>query len=66
MQGVVEVEDRPSLSRFNQDLLGGHFEHAMHRLGWHRSGRFPAALQLLLAGAILGALIVPRLANAAI
>ena len=30
------------------------------RLGWHRSGRFPAALQLLLAGAILGALIVPR------
>src|SRR4249919_24895 len=27
------------------------------RLGWHRSGRFPAALQLLLAVAILGALI---------
>ena len=54
------------MSRFNQDLLGGHFEHAMHRFGWHRSGRFPAALQLLLAGAILGALIVPRLANAAI
>lgn len=30
------------------------------RLGWHRSGRFPADLQLLLAGAILGALIAPR------
>ena len=30
------------------------------RLGWHRSGRLPAALQLLLAGAILGALIAPR------
>ena len=30
------------------------------RLGWHRSGRFPAALKLLLAVAILGALIVPR------
>jgi hypothetical protein len=29
------------------------------RYGWHRSGRFPAALQLLLAGAILGALIAP-------
>lgn len=26
------------------------------RLGWHRAGRFPAYLQLLLAGAILGAL----------
>jgi hypothetical protein len=30
------------------------------RLGWHRSGRFPADLQLLLAGVILGVLIVPR------
>ena len=30
------------------------------RRGWHRSGRFPADLQLLLAGAILGALITPR------
>jgi hypothetical protein len=26
------------------------------RLGWHRAGRFPVFLQLLLAGAILGAL----------
>jgi hypothetical protein len=31
-----------------------------HYRGWHRSGRFPAALQLLLAGATLGALIVRR------
>jgi len=30
-----------------------------HR-GWHRSGRFSADLQLLLAGAILGALAAPR------
>ena len=30
------------------------------RLGWHRSGRFPVHLQLLLAGAILGALVAPR------
>ena len=30
------------------------------RRGWHRSGRFPADLQLLLAGAILGALVAPR------
>ena len=30
-----------------------------HR-GWHRSGRLPAALQLLVAGAILGALAAPR------
>jgi hypothetical protein len=29
------------------------------RRGWHRSGRFPADLQLLLAGAILGALVAP-------
>jgi endonuclease/exonuclease/phosphatase family metal-dependent hydrolase len=29
VRGVVEVEDRPSLDRFNQDLLGGHFEHVM-------------------------------------
>jgi len=31
-----------------------------HDRGWHRSGRFPADLQLLLAGAILGALVLPR------
>jgi hypothetical protein len=31
-----------------------------HGRGWHRSGRLPADLQLLLAGAILGALIGPR------
>ena len=30
-----------------------------HYRGWHRSGRFPAGAQLLLAGAILGALIAP-------
>jgi hypothetical protein len=29
------------------------------RRGWHRSGRFPAQLQLLLAGAIVGALLAP-------
>jgi hypothetical protein len=28
--------------------------------GWHRSGAFPAKLQLLLAGAILGLLLAPR------
>jgi hypothetical protein len=31
-----------------------------HSRGWHREGRFPAALQLLLAGVILGVLIAPR------
>jgi len=30
------------------------------RRGWHRSGRFPADLQLLLAGVILAALVAPR------
>jgi hypothetical protein len=30
------------------------------RVGWHRAGRFPAYLQLLIALAILGALIAPR------
>jgi hypothetical protein len=33
------------------------------RLGWHRSGRFPPSLQLMLAGAILGALLVHRPTN---
>ncbi len=31
------------------------------RRGWHRSGPFPADLQLVLAGAILGALVAPKL-----
>jgi hypothetical protein len=30
------------------------------RRGWHRVGRFRTEMQLLLAGAILGALITPR------
>jgi len=30
------------------------------RHGWHRSGPFPADVQLLLAGAIVGSLIAPR------
>jgi len=30
------------------------------RRGWHRSGRFPADLQLVLAGVILAALVAPR------
>ena len=34
---------------------GGKLFHG--RRGWHRSGRFPADLQLLLAGAILGVLV---------
>jgi hypothetical protein len=34
------------------------------RRGWHRAGRFPAALQLLLAGVILGVLIAPRTESA--
>jgi hypothetical protein len=29
-------------------------------LGWHRSGPFPAELQLLVAGAVIGALIARR------
>jgi hypothetical protein len=33
--------------------------HKLFHRGWHRSGRFPADLQLLLAGAILGALTAP-------
>jgi hypothetical protein len=32
-----------------------------HGRGWHRSGRFSVELQLLLAGAILGALLAPKL-----
>ena len=30
------------------------------RRGWHRSGGFPAAVQLVLAGAIVGYLLAPR------
>lgn len=37
---------------------GSKLFHGRH--GWHRTGRFPADLQLLLAGAIVGALIAPR------
>ncbi len=33
--------------------------HKLFHHGWHRSGRFPADLQLPLAGAILGALVGP-------
>ena len=29
VQGLVEVEDRPSLDRFNEDLLSGQFGHVM-------------------------------------
>jgi hypothetical protein len=29
-------------------------------LGWHRSGRLPTSVQLLLAGTIVGALLAPR------
>jgi endonuclease/exonuclease/phosphatase family metal-dependent hydrolase len=29
VQAVVEAEDRPSLDRFNQDLLGGRYDHVM-------------------------------------
>ena len=29
-------------------------------LGWHRSGRLPAGVQLVVAGAIVGALLAPR------
>jgi hypothetical protein len=34
--------------------------------GWHRSGTFPANLQLLLAGVILGLLAAPRRSSAAL
>jgi hypothetical protein len=37
---------------------GNKLFHGSH--GWHRSGRFPTEAQLLLAGAIVGALIAPR------
>lgn len=50
----------PDLEHVLPFLRPGGRELFHDRLGWHRSGRFPAALQLLLAGAILGALIAPR------
>jgi len=34
------------------------------RLGWHRSGRFRTEVQLLLAGATIGALVGPRRSGA--
>ena len=39
-------------------LRGDKMFHGRH--GWHRSGRFPAQLQLLRAGMTIGALIAPR------
>jgi hypothetical protein len=42
-------------------LLRPHGSKLFHgRHGWHRSGRFPTHVQLLLAGAIIGGLIAPR------
>jgi hypothetical protein len=42
-------------------LLRPHGHKLFHgRHGWHRSGRFPTDVQLLLAGMIVGALIAPR------
>jgi hypothetical protein len=37
---------------------GSKLFHGRH--GWHRTGRFPTDLQLVLAGAIVGVLIAPR------
>jgi hypothetical protein len=42
-------------------LMRPHGRKLFHgRRGWHRSGRFPTEIQLLLAGAIVGALIAQR------
>jgi hypothetical protein len=39
--------------------LRPHGRKLFHRRGWHRSGGFPADIQLVLAGAILGLLVRP-------
>jgi hypothetical protein len=49
----------PDLEHFLPFLRPGG-KKLFHRPGWHRSGRFPTAMQLLLAGAILGALVAAR------
>jgi hypothetical protein len=43
----------PSLRPRGRKLFHG-------RRGWHRSGRFPTRVQLLLAGATIGVLVAPR------
>jgi hypothetical protein len=43
----------PSLRPRGRKLFHG-------RRGWHRSGSFPAELQLLLAGVIIGVVVGPR------
>ncbi len=43
----------PSLRPGGKKLFHG-------KLGWHRAGAFPAGLQLVLAGAIVGFLLGPR------
>ena len=43
----------PSLRPGGKKLFHG-------KLGWHRAGAFPAGLQLVLAGAIIGFLLGPR------
>jgi hypothetical protein len=50
----------PDLEHIFPSLRPGGRKLFHDRLGWHRAGRFPVALQLLLAGGILGALIAPR------
>ena len=43
----------PSLRLRGRKLFHGH-------VGWHRAGRFPAGVQLLLAGATIGVLVASR------
>jgi hypothetical protein len=50
----------PDLEHLLPSLRPGGSKLFHGRRGWHRSGRFPADLQLLLAGAILGVLVAPR------
>jgi hypothetical protein len=48
----------PDLEHVVPLLRGNKMFHGRH--GWHRSGRFPTQLQLLLAGMTIGALVAPR------
>ena len=50
----------PDLEHVFRTLRPGGRKLFHDRLGWHRAGNFPAAAQLVIAGAIVGYLLGPR------
>ena len=58
--GAEEAASAPDLEHIVRIARPGGRKLFHGRWGWHRSGAFPAAVQLVLAGAIVGYLLSPR------